>query len=98
MHAEIKIGDSHLFLADEMPEWGSKITAHAGGTGTPICLYVENADAVFNKAVAAGAQVKMPLANQFWGEPLRQADGPYGHEWEIATHLEDLTPAEMKKR
>ncbi len=98
MHAEIKIGDSHLFLADEMPEWGSKSPLMLGGTGTPICLYVENADAVFNKAVAAGAQVKMPLANQFWGDRYGKVMDPYGHEWEIATHLEDLTSAEMKKR
>lgn len=98
LHAEIKIGDSHLFLADEMPDWGSKSPLMLGGTGTTICLYVENADAVFNQAVASGAQVKMPLANQFWGDRYGKLMDPYGHEWAVATHLEDLTPAEMKKR
>ncbi|HEV2949102.1 MAG TPA: VOC family protein [Gemmataceae bacterium] len=98
LHAEIKIGDSHLFLADEMPEWGSKSPLMLGGTGTTISLYVEDADAVFNRAVAAGAQVKMPLADQFWGDRYGKLGDPYGHEWAVATHLEDLSPAEMKKR
>jgi PhnB protein len=97
-HAEIKIGDSHLFLADEMPEWGSKSPLMIGGTGTTIHLYVEDADAVFNRAVAAGAQIKMPLADQFWGDRYGKLMDPYGHEWSVATHLEDLSPAEMKKR
>jgi PhnB protein len=97
-HAEIKIGDSHLFLADEMPEWGSKSPLMIGGTGTTIHLYVEDADAVFNQAVAAGAQIKMPLADQFWGDRYGKLMDPYGHEWSVATHLEDLTPAEMRKR
>lgn len=98
LHAEIKIGDSHLFLADEMPEWGSKSPLMLGGTGTTICLYVKDADAVFNQAVSAGAKVAMPLADQFWGDRYGKLMDPYGHEWAVATHLEDLTPAEMKKR
>jgi uncharacterized glyoxalase superfamily protein PhnB len=98
MHAEIKIGDSHLFLADEMPEWGSKSPLTLGGTGTTISLYVEDADAVYNQALAAGAQIKMPLADQFWGDRYGKLLDPYGHEWGVATHLEDLSPGEMKKR
>jgi len=98
LHAEIKIGDSHIFLADEMPEWGSRSPLTIGGTATALCLYVEDADAVFNQAVAAGAQVKMPLADQFWGDRYGKLADPYGHEWAVATHLEDLTPAEMERR
>jgi PhnB protein len=98
LHAEIKIGDSHLFLADEMPEWGSKSPLTLGGTGSSVCLYVEDADAMFNQAVSAGATVAMPLADQFWGDRYGKLMDPYGHEWAVATHLEDLTPAEMKKR
>ncbi len=98
LHAEIKIGDSHIFLADEMPEWGSRSPLTIGGTATALCLYVEDADAVFNQAVAAGAQVKMPLADQFWGDRYGKLADPFGHEWAVATHLEDLTPAEMERR
>jgi PhnB protein len=98
LHAEIQIGDSHLFLADEMPEWGSRSPLTIGGTATAICLYVDDADAVFNQAVAAGAKVVMPLADQFWGDRYGKLADPFGHEWAIATHLEDLTPEEMKKR
>jgi PhnB protein len=98
MHAEIKIGDSHLFLADEMPEWGSKSPLTLGGTATAVLLYVENADALFNQAIDAGAKVAMPLADQFWGDRYGKLMDPFGHEWAVATHLEDLTPAEMKKR
>jgi PhnB protein len=98
LHAEIKIGDSHLFLADEMPEWGSKSPLMLGGTPTTICLYVEDCDALYNQALGAGATVSMPLADQFWGDRYGKLKDPFGHEWAIATHLEDLTPAEMKKR
>ena len=98
LHAEIQIGDSHLFLADEMPEWGSRSPLTIGGTATAICLYVDDADAVFNQAVAAGAKVLMPLADQFWGDRYGKLADPFGHEWAIATHLEDLAPEEMKKR
>ena len=98
LHAEIKIGDSHLFLADEMPEWGSRSPLTIGGTATAVCLYVEDADTVFDQAVAAGAKVLMPLQDQFWGDRYGKLMDPYGHEWAVATHLEDLTPEEMKKR
>jgi PhnB protein len=98
LHAEIKIGDSHVFLADEMPDLGSRSPLTIGGTATALCLYVDDADAVFNQAVAAGAQVKMPLADQFWGDRYGKLADPFGHEWAVATHLEDLTPAEMERR
>jgi len=98
LHAEIKIGDSHIFIADEFPEWGSKSPLTIGGTASSVCLYVPDADAVFSQAVAAGAKVAMPLADQFWGDRYGKLTDPFGHAWEVATHLEDLTPEEMKKR
>ena len=98
LHAEIKIGDSHVFLADEMPEWGSRSPLTVGGASTALCLYVDDADAVFNRAVSAGAKVLMPLADQFWGDRYGKLQDPFGHEWAVATHLEDLSPEEMKKR
>jgi uncharacterized glyoxalase superfamily protein PhnB len=98
MHASIRIGDSPIYLADEMPESGSKSPLMLGGSGTTIHLYVPDADAAFNRAVDAGAQVTMPLADQFWGDRYGKLKDPYGHEWSIATHKEDLTPAEMQRR
>jgi uncharacterized glyoxalase superfamily protein PhnB len=99
MHAHLKIGDSHLFLADEMPGMGG---CHAprepGESPVTLHLYVEDVDAVFNRAVAAGAKVKMPLADAFWGDRYGQLTDPFGHVWSVATHKEDLTPEEMKKR
>jgi uncharacterized glyoxalase superfamily protein PhnB len=97
MHAQIQIVDSPIFLAEEMPEWGSRSPLSLGGSGTTIHLYVEDADAVFEQAVAAGAQVKMPLADQFWGDRFGKLSDPYGHDWSVATHIKDLSPAEMQK-
>ena len=98
MHAEIKIGDSFVYLSDEFPDMGNKSPQTLGGTPAGLCLYVENADAVFNQAVSAGAQVKMPLMDAFWGDRYGQVVDPFGHLWSIATHLEDLTPEEIGKR
>jgi PhnB protein len=98
MHAEIKVGDSMLFLADEFPQWGSNSPLHYKGSPVVLNLYVEDVDAMFNRAVAAGAQVKMPLQNQFWGDRYGKLTDPFGHEWGLASHVEDVSPAEMKKR
>jgi uncharacterized glyoxalase superfamily protein PhnB len=98
MHAQIRIENSPIFLADEFLEFGAKSPLSLGGSGTTIHLYVEDADAAFNRAVDAGAQVKMPLADQFWGDRYGIVTDPYGHQWSIATHKEDLSPAEMQKR
>ena len=97
-HAEIKIGDSIVFLADEWP--GSHVAAPAkfGGTTVSIHLYVPNADAVFAQALAAGAKVSMPMMDMFWGDRFGKVTDPFGHEWSIATHVEDVPPAEMGKR
>jgi PhnB protein len=99
MHADLRIGDSHLFLVDEMPGMGG---CHAprepGASGVSLHLYVEDADAVFNRAVAAGAKATMPLGDMFWGDRFGKLTDPFGHEWTIGTHKEDLTHEEIQKR
>ena len=97
-HAEIKIGDSMIMLADEMPGCGSRSPQSLSGTTGGIFLYVENADKVFNQAVSAGAQVETPLADMFWGDRYGRLKDPFGHSWSVATHKEDVAPAEMSKR
>jgi PhnB protein len=97
MHVELKIGDSIIFLADEFPgRVGSP--QRVGGTTVSIHLYVPNADAAFDRAVAAGATVSMPLMNMFWGDRFGKLTDPFGHDWSIATHIEDVPPDEMAKR
>jgi uncharacterized glyoxalase superfamily protein PhnB len=98
LHANLRIGGSHLYLADEFPGMGGKAPPSLGGSPVTLHLYVENADAVFEQAVAAGARVKVPLSNMFWGDRYGQLIDPFGHEWSIATHMEDVAPEEMKKR
>lgn len=95
MHAAVKIGDSTLMLVDEMPEWGVKGAKALGGSPVTLHLYVQDADATFARAVAAGAKVTMPLADQFWGDRYGQLEDPFGHKWSIATHKLDMTPDEM---
>jgi PhnB protein len=97
-HAEIKIGDSIVMLADEMPGTGSQAPQSLGGTTCGILIYVENADTTFNQAVSAGAQVEAPLADMFWGDRYGRLKDPFGHSWSVATHKEDVAPAEMQKR
>lgn len=97
-HAEIKIGDSMIMLADEMPSSGTRSPQSLGGTTAGIFLYVENADTVFNQAVSAGANVEAPLADMFWGDRYGRLRDPFGHSWSVATHKEDVAPAEMSKR
>lgn len=96
MHAELQIGDSRLFLADEFPNRG--VLGPSGRSPVTIHLYVTDADAAFKRAVEAGAKVGMPLANMFWGDRYGQLVDPFGHHWSIAEHLEDLTPEQMKER
>ena len=87
-----------MLLNDEYPGMQCLSPTTIGGTSVTLTLYVESADAVFKKAVDAGAQVKMPLADQFWGDRYGVVADPYGHLWAIATHQEDLTPEEMARR
>ncbi|MHC5109944.1 MAG: VOC family protein [Planctomycetota bacterium] len=99
MHAEIKIGNAMLMIVDEMPmmeRWVSP--ARLNGTTVGLCMYVEDADAAFKKAVDAGAEESMKPMDTFWGDRYSKVTDPYGHEWEICTHLEDLSPEEIGKR
>jgi PhnB protein len=98
MHAELKIGDSRLFLVEEFPQMGCGGPLSIGGTPVTIHVYVEDADTVFNQAVAAGAEVRMPLENAFWGDRYGQITDPFGHRWSLATRKENLTPEEISKR
>jgi PhnB protein len=97
-HAEIKIGDSPIMLADEFPEMGARSPQSLGGSPVSILLYVENVDAVFSQAVAAGAKVQRPVKDQFYGDRTGGVEDPFGHLWYIATHMEDVSPDEMRKR
>ena len=98
MHAEIKIGDSMIMLNDEFPGMGEKSPQSLGGATASIYLYVEDVDAVQAKAVAAGAKPKMPPMDMFWGDRMGRVSDPFGHEWAISTHKEDLSTEEIKKR
>ena len=97
-HAEIKIGDSPIMLADEAPGMGHRSPESLGGSPVSILLYVEDVDAVFNQAVAAGAKVQRPVADQFYGDRTGGVTDPFGHVWYVATHMEDVSPEEMRKR
>ena len=97
IHAQIWISDSPVMLAEENEAWGSKSPLLLGSTPVCLHLYVKDADAVFNQAVKAGAKVKMPIADMFWGDRYGQVTDPFGHVWSIATHKRDVTEAEMAK-
>src|SRR5713101_4582486 len=97
-HAEIQIGDSVIMLVDEFPEMDMRSPQSLGGSAVSIYLYVEDADAMFNQAIAAGAKVKRPLADQFYGDRVGGIEDPFGHSWWISTHKEDLSPEEIEKR
>jgi PhnB protein len=98
MHAEIVVGDSHIMMGEENLERGTKSPLSLGGSSSGVMLYVKNADAMVDAAVAAGAKIEMPVADQFWGDRYGQIVDPFGHKWSIATHTEDLTPKQMAKR
>lgn len=96
MHASIRIGDSVIMLNDEMPEWSTFGPKSLKGSPVTIHLYVEDADAVFAQAVAAGAKVTMPLDDMFWGDRYGKVEDPFGHQWSIGTHQRDVSPEEMQ--
>ena len=98
MHAELKIGNSRLFLCDEVPEMECRSPETLGGSPTGIYLYVRDVDETFRKAVDAGATVKRPLEDMFWGDRNGSVVDPFGHSWDLATHREDVPPEEMKRR
>ena len=97
-HAEIKIGDSVIMLADEVTEMGYRSPQSLGGSPVSILLYVEDVDALFSQAVATGAKVQRPVQDQFYGDRIGGVTDPFGHVWYIATHKEDVSPEEMQKR
>lgn len=97
MHAQMRIGDSHIMLADDFPDYGSRGPRALQGTPVVIHLYVPDADATWNQALAAGAQPVMPLADMFWGDRYGQVVDPFGHRWSIATHQRDMTPEQMQQ-
>jgi len=97
-HAEIRIGDSHIMLADEHPEIGAVSPKTIGGSPVSIHLYVEDVDAAVERAVAAGAKLVRPVADQFYGDRTGGVEDPFGYRWFIATHKEDLTMDEIRRR
>src|SRR5262245_49833978 len=98
-HADLQIGNSILMLNDEFPEWGvlSPLSPGGGSRSCSIHIYVEDVDTIWQRAVDAGAEIKVPLADQFWGDRYGQLDDPFGHHWSMATHIADLTETEIEE-
>jgi len=97
-HAELTLGDSLIFLADEFPDMGFVGPAQIGGTPVTVSVYVDDVDAAFDRAVKGGAKVLRPVENQFYGDRTGQFEDPFGHRWSVATHVEDVPPDEMAER
>lgn len=97
-HAEIKIGDSAIMLADEFPEMGARSPKSLGGAGVSLMIYVERVDEVFKQALKAGAKEVQPLENKFYGDRSGTLQDPFGHVWTISTHVEDVSTEEVRRR
>jgi PhnB protein len=97
-HAEIRIGDSPIMLADESPEMGYKSPTALGGTPVSIMIYVDDVDTIFKQAIAAGGEQQKPVQDQFYGDRSGTLKDPFGHVWHVATHKEDVSSEEMEKR
>ncbi len=97
-HAELTIGDSIIMLADEFPDMGARSPLSYGGTPTSLYLYVDDVDAVYKRALDAGAKADRPVADQFYGDRTGCIKDPSGHLWALATHKEDLTPEQIHQR
>jgi len=97
MHAEIKIGDSHIMMGDEVPEYGARGPGILGGTPVSFFIYGPNVDAAWKRALDAGAKVGMPLADQFWGDRAGSITDPFGHQWWLAQRIKELSPEELRK-
>jgi uncharacterized glyoxalase superfamily protein PhnB len=95
MHAAIRFGGATIMLVDEMPEWGALGPKSLKGSPVTIHLYTDDVDALVARAVKAGAKVTMPVADMFWGDRYGKIEDPFGHQWSIATHSRDVSPAEM---
>jgi PhnB protein len=97
-HAELQVGDSVIMLADEFPDFGNRGPKSVGGTPVTLSIYVENVDSVFDKAIKAGATSLRPVENQFYGDRSGQFEDPFGHRWSVGTHIEDVSPDDMRER
>ena len=97
-HAELEIGDSLVMLSDPFPQRSTRPPNELGGTSTSVFMYVEDVDAVVERAIDAGATVTMEVADQFWGDRFGSVQDPFGHVWSIATHVKDVPPEEMAER
>ena len=97
-HAQIRIGDSIIMLSDEFPGMGGKSPATIGAVTSSLYLYLEDVDAAFQKAVAAGAQATFPPMDMFWGDRMCTVTDPFAHMWTLASHIEDVSPAELQRR
>jgi PhnB protein len=97
-HAEIKIGDSHVMLADEHPDMGHRGPKSLGGTTISLLVYLDNVDSVFSREIEAGGKIVRPVQDQFYGDRSGILEDPFGHVWTLATHIEDIPPAEMSQR
>jgi len=97
-HAELQLGDSVIMLADEHPDIGFCSPKAIGGSPVTLSVYVEDVDAVFDRAIAAGAKSLRPLKNEFYGDRSGQFEDPFGHHWSVASHVEDVSPEEMERR
>src|SRR5262249_3913139 len=95
MHCELRIGDSTLFICDEFPEMGAVSPQTLNGSSVMFYLYVANSDEVFNRAVSAGATAVRPVEDTFWGDRVGAIRDPYGHNWNVSTHVRDVSPEEM---
>lgn len=96
-HAELKIGDSMIFMNDEMPAWGSKSPQTLGGVPGGFYLYVEDVDKAFERAIEAGGKVTMPVMDMFWGDRMGNFTDPYGFAWTLSTHTQDMTEQELEE-
>ena len=96
-HAELEIGDSLIMLADVFPDMGGQTPQELGGTPVTVMVYLENVDAVFDRAIAAGATVEREVQDQFYGDRAGQFVDPFGHKWFVATHVEDVSPEDMER-
>ena len=96
-HAELKIGDSIIFLTDENPAMGNKSPQTLGGSSGSLYLYVEDVDTAFQRAVSAGGKATMPVTDMFWGDRFGSFVDPYGHTWGLSTHTQDMTEPEIEE-
>jgi PhnB protein len=97
-HAELRVGDAPFMLADEFPEMNFRSPQSIGGTPVNVLIYVDDVDALVKRAESAGAKVLRQPADQFYGDRMATLEDPYGHSWSFATHIEDVSPDEMRKR